>query len=140
MRMIIALTTLLFSVVGVAAGVEHYLSQAILTLPPRYLADVPLENRNALLNSFSADPKGTRLDYKNGWIHFYSDGGGDAKGRPTSMFWVKLLPRKDQAPLVFVHMSKPFAYGSIPDANQTFVLEKNGEGWEDVTKAVIPEK
>ncbi len=142
MKMIITITTLLLSIVGVEAGVETNLSQAILKLPPRYLADVPIENRRALLESLSSDPKDGRLDYKNGWIHFYSDGGDheSPKGRPTSMFWVKLLPRQDQSPLVFVHMSKPFADGSIPGENQTFVLEKSGKGWEDITKKVIPRK
>ena len=56
------------------------------------------------------------------------------------MLYIKLLPRKDDTPLVFVHMPKPFADGSAPQKNQTFVLERAGDKWRDVTKQIIPEQ
>ena len=142
MKILIPMAALFLSNTGAEAGVGNYLNVAILRLPARYLADVPIENRKALLESLSSDPKDNRLDYSNGWIHFFSDGGDheDPTGRPTSMFWVKLLPRKDESPLVFVHMSKPFADGAVPGNNQTFVLEESSDGWKDVTKNVIPKE
>lgn len=140
MKIIITLATVLLSMPGARADVADDLKKAVLTLPPRYLADVPLEGRKALLDKISADPKDPRLDNGHGWIHYSSDGGDheDPKERVTSMFWVKLLPRDDQSPLVFVHMSKPFADASAPSDKQTFVLEKDGGEWKDVTMKVIP--
>ncbi|MES2438793.1 MAG: hypothetical protein V4584_06995 [Verrucomicrobiota bacterium] len=140
MKIIIAVASLFLSVLGADAAVKNYLNGAFLKLPPRYLADVPLEKRKALWSSMTANPDDRRLDNKNGWIHYSSDGGDHESpvGRPTSMFWVKLLPRKGESPLVFVHMSKPFADGSVPAKDQTFVLKQTDDGWKDVTKSVIP--
>jgi hypothetical protein len=35
-------------------------------------------------------------------------------------------------------MAKPFAAGTKPETNQTFVLEPTDKGWIDVTGQVIP--
>ena len=108
---------------------------ALKTLPPKYLGDIPLANREEFLNVVGSD--GERLDAAKGWLHWYTDG-GDVGG--TSMVWAKELPRPGKKPLVFVHMAKPFAEAvhSKPAANQTFVLERVGKDWVDVTKTVIP--
>lgn len=56
------------------------------------------------------------------------------------MLYMKLLSRKDDSPLVLVHMAKPFADGSTPRKNQTFVLEREGSTWRDVTSRVMPKQ
>jgi hypothetical protein len=114
-----------------------FLNVAILRLPERYLADVPLENRARLLTRISEDNDTRHLDYANGWVHWFTD--SESVGG-TSQFWLKLLPRKNERPLVFVHMAKPFADGSDPQKDQTFVLERRGNEWLDVTGNVIPEQ
>lgn len=42
------------------------------------------------------------------------------------MFYIKLLPRKDDTPLVFIY------------ATRAFIMEKVGNEWKDVTKRVVP--
>tara|TARA_R110000850_G_scaffold60338_1_gene138572 strand:+ start:2416 stop:3063 length:648 start_codon:yes stop_codon:yes gene_type:complete len=135
---------LIISTVGVASAADgyapdgKYLNVVILTLPARYLADVPIEERVALLTQLSSSPfKDDRLDYDHGWLHWYSDSPDSPE--VTSMFWLKLLPKKNGKWVVFVHMSKPFSTnGGAPEKNQTFVLQRNGIEWEDVTASVIP--
>lgn len=140
---VLAIAALFHFTVGQAAGADgKYLNVALLQLPPKYLADVPLENRGWLLEGLSGSVfNDNRLDYTNGWIHFHSDGGDhETRKGPSSMFYVKLLPRKQQLPLVFVHMPKPFADGNAPAKNQTFVLERKGNQWKDVTAEVMPKE
>lgn len=142
-KLFIAIVALFISIVGGASAADgyapdgKYLNVAILTLPARYLADVPIEERVALLTQLSSSPfKDDRLDYDHGWLHWYSDSPDPPK--VTSMFWLKLLPKKNGKWLVFVHMAKPFADGSDPNKKQTFVLQRNGIEWEDVTASVMP--
>ncbi|HEY5893674.1 MAG TPA: hypothetical protein VIT91_10625 [Chthoniobacterales bacterium] len=115
----------------------NFLNVAILTLPDRYMADIPLKDRDAFLIALSRDNSTDRLDYEHGWVHFFSDG---HEVPATSMLFIKLLPRKDNHPLVFVHMPKPFADGSKPRKDQTFVLSWTGDSWEDVTSKYIPKR
>jgi len=143
-NLFIAIVALFISPVGGAFTADgyapdgKYLNVAILTLPARYLADVPIEERVALLLQLSSSPfRDTRLDYENGWLHWFSD--SPEPPDASSMFWLKLLPKKNGKWLVFVHMSKPFsANGGDPEKNQTFVLQRKGIEWADITASVIP--
>ena len=138
MKTITLITALLLANAGTAPAADgKYLNVAILSLPDRYLADVPAANRNRLLEQLSSGPSDKRLDYENGWLHWYSDGPGPGS---TLMFWLKVLPVPEgHAPFVFVHMAKPFASGAKPERNQTFVLQRVRDEWKDVTRRVIPE-
>lgn len=140
MKTIVIITALLLANAGTATAAEgKYLNVAILSLPDRYLADIPAANRGRLLEQLSSGPfPDNRLDYGNGWLHWYSDGPGPGS---TSMFWLKILPVPEgNVPFVFVHMAKPFASGAKPERNQTFVLQRDRDDWKDVTRRVIPEE
>lgn len=133
----ILLGMLVLTSAGAADG--RYLNVAILTLPPRWLADVPMEQRAKLLETLSSWPfEDDRLDYANGWLHYRSDNprrGVDA----SSMFWIKVLPRQEgDLPAVLVHASKPFADGSAPAAGHTAVLEMSDGQWREITTDVLP--
>ena len=116
MKYLVAICVLLLSLAGQAVGGDgKYLNVALLTLPERYLADIPLARRTALLTHLSEwDFDADRLDYDNGWLHWFYDGPPQDSPGGTSTFWVKLLPRSDGPTLVFVHMPKPFAAGGRP--------------------------
>lgn len=135
MKTLLYLAAALIVASGIAFSDEQSFRAALLSLPPKYLGDIPLADREKLLNAVSSDSG--RMDAANGWLHWYTDG-GDIHG--TSMVWAKELSRPGKEALVFVHMAKPFAGAnhSKPAANQTFVLEKVGKNWVDVTKSVIP--
>jgi hypothetical protein len=126
------------SVANAWAQDGNFLNVAIMELPARYFADIPRDQRALFLLSLSEQPGDRRLDYQHGWLHWYSDSEGPPHG--TSMLYLKLLPRKDNTPLVLTHMPKPFADGHTPARNQTFVLERDGSEWRDVTKRVIPKQ
>ncbi|WP_193210933.1 hypothetical protein [Luteolibacter marinus] len=141
MRTLLLLFALFMSVLPSPAADGKFINVALLTLPPKYLADIPLENRTKLLLQLSSSPgEDRRLDYAGGWLHYYSDGPPADSPGATSMFWIKLLSRgESRTPLVFVHMAKPFAAGGEPAVDQTFVLAPAGRGeWEDVTASVMP--
>ena len=116
-----------------AFAAEDSFRSALMTIPPKYLGDIPLADRNTFIRLIGEDSRG--IDTKEGWVHWFSDG---RDVRATSMVWLKELPRADKSPLIFVHIAKPFSDGSKPEANQTFVLELTDEGWADVSKTVIP--
>jgi hypothetical protein len=125
-----------FQCSALAAPEGNFLNIAVLELPDHYLADVPMADRSLLLRRLSES--GGQLDYARGWLHFSSDEGPGGPGG-TSMFYLKILPRKHGGnPLVFVHMAKPFADGSAPRANQTFVLAWDHGKWTDATAEVMP--
>jgi hypothetical protein len=136
-RFVVALTVL-FGIAVASAGEGNFLNVAMLELPARYLADLSQDQRTLFLVRLSEQPDDKRLDYRHGWIHWYSDSEEPPHG--TSMLYLKLLPRKDDTPLVLVHMPKPFANGSTPRKNQTFILQRDGGKWRDVTKRVIPKQ
>jgi hypothetical protein len=130
----------LFIVIALIGASESVLSDeqsfraTLMTLPPKYLGDIPLVSREKFLKAVESDAE--RLDAAKGWLHWFADG-GDVGG--TSMVWAKELPRPGKKPLVFVHMAKPFADArNKPAPNQTVILEQVGEEWVDVTKTVIP--
>jgi len=112
-----------------------FLRSALMTIPPIYLGDIPLARRKSWIDGLESDPE--RMDAARGWMHQFGDG-SDSPG--SSMIWLKILPRGDKAPVVFVHMAKPFAAGGSGRlfANQTFVLERDEEQWKEVTQTVIP--
>lgn len=116
------------------------MTDAIKTLPPRCFADCPLEDREKMLEALKTDGAGKaqRLDEAAGWFHWYSD--NSRRGpRVTSQVYLKLFRRKNGETLVFVHIPKPFADGSVPGTNQTFVLRRTASGgWEDVGREVFP--
>jgi hypothetical protein len=143
MKTISIIAALLLANAGTAAASDgKYLNVAILSLPDRYLADIPAANRGRLLEQLSSGPfSDNRLDYGNGWLHWYSDGPSADSPGSTSMFWLKILPVPEgRVPFVFVHMAKPFANGAKPERNQTFVLQRVRDEWKDVTRRVIPEE
>ena len=122
----------------VAAADGEFLKTAISSIPPRYFADIALEERKFMLSE-NALGGGDRIDFDRGWVHWYSDN-SRRKPKVTSMLYVKLLPRNGKTPLVLVHMPKPFAGQGKPAKDQTFVLERDGDVWRDVTKATIPKE
>lgn len=136
-RFIVILAAVL-SVLNAYAQDGNFLNVAIMELPSRYFADVPREQRTVFLLRLSEQSGDRRLDYQHSWLHWYSDSVEAPHG--TSMLYLKLLPRNGDNPLVLVHMPKPFADGSAPAKNQTFVLERDGNEWRDVTKRVMPKK
>ncbi len=109
--------------------------EVLLHLPPKYCADVPLEKRKAWLASLEKNPT-DRLYLTSKFLHWFSD--GESYGA-TSMLWVKQFSRKGKAPLIFVHMAKPFANGSRPEKNQSFVLIQNNNRWQNVTEEFFNE-
>ena len=118
---------------GIALADEESFRAALMELPPKYLADVPLADRQKLIAT--AGKNADRLNAATGWLHWYSDG---SSVRASSMIWAKELPRPDKTPLILVHMAKPFADGRKPEEDHTVVLERGENGWKDVTKEVMP--
>lgn len=136
MNTLLCMAIALIAVSGTAFSDEHSFRSALKSLPPKYFGDIPLANREKFLKTAGSTDE--ILDAANGWLHWHADG-GDVHA--SSMVWAKELPRPGKQALVFVHMAKPFAGGaahSKPAANQTFVLERVGKDWVDVTKKVIP--
>jgi hypothetical protein len=141
MKPTVVIAALFLGFAGVAPAREgHFLNTALLRVPAVFLADIPAENRVRLLEVLSQVPgSDEHLDYEHGWVHSFYDGPAEDSPGGTSQFWMKVLPRKGQSPLVLIHMAKPFATGAAPVANQTFVLELGSLGrWNDVTKDVMP--
>ena len=112
------------------------LERAIRELPPRFVADIPIATRDALFERIQRDLD-THLDLKNGFVHFFSDNSRDGIGA-TSMLYMRQFPRVDGGFVILTHMPKPFADGSTPRANQTFVFERRKDRWKDVTDEVFP--
>lgn len=133
MKILLFSVALLLAGSGFALSDEDSFRSALIELPPKYLGDIPLANRKTFIAE--AGQGNARLDAASGWLHWSSDG-GDVGG--TSMIWAKELPRPDKLSLIFVHMAKPFADGRKPGKDQTFVLERVGKSWTDVTKTVMP--
>ena len=104
----------------------------------QFVADIPLAQRAALLQSLRSDPSDTRLDLTHGYLHFYSDGGDHGAVGGTSMLYMRQFRRADGGFVILTHMPKPFADGSTPRANQTFVFERHKGKWTDITTDVFP--
>ena len=119
------------------ASDERTLHQILRDLPEVYLADIPKGKREVLLTQLSRQ-KEDHFSGTHDWVHYFSDNGREIGA--SSMFWLKLLPREGEAPLVFVHMAKPQANRKAPARDQTFVLERVGNDWKDVTATVIPKE
>jgi hypothetical protein len=114
----------------------NFLNVFILTSPAKYLSDIPNNQRDKLI-LFVSNPTGNRmLDYANGWLSYFCD--NPYEDLTSSMFWIKLLPRKNDNPLVFVYMAKPLASGGTPANNQTYILDRDGNDWQDVTARFMP--
>jgi hypothetical protein len=133
----------LLFVVALVATVCHAaeiseLERAIRELPAQFVADIPLAQRAALLQSLRTNPADTRLDLAHGYLHFYSDGGDHGAVSGTSMLYMRQFQRADGGFVVLTHMPKPFADGSSPRANQTFVFERRKGKWTDITADVFP--
>lgn len=116
----------------------NFLNVAILELPERYFGDCPLKKRTLALEILSSSDG--PLDYEHGWLYWSMDGANAEGGPLASELHIKLLPRKDDTPLVFVHMGGAFLWGCTPRSNKTFVLERDGNEWRDVTKTVMPKQ
>jgi len=127
-RLLLFLLVLACSAAHVIAD-GAFLNVAILELPARYLADIPAENRTRFLIHLSQLHGDRRLDYGNGWLHYYNDNPYENPGA-TSQVYLKLLSRKDDDPLVFVFMPKQHS--------RPYILERTGKGWLDVRKHVLP--
>ncbi len=125
--------------VSLRAAETTPLERAILELPGKVMADVPLDKRDAFLKSLHSSPTDTRLDLEHHFLHYSSDGGDHGAHLASSMLFMKEFHRTTGGAIVLVHMPKPFANGSAPEANQTFVFERRGGKWEDITKDVFPE-
>jgi hypothetical protein len=138
MKLIPAIIALLVSPLIALAGEVSALERAIRELPPQFVADIPLAQRGALLQSLRSNPSDTRLDLAHGYLHFYSDGGDHGAIGGTSMFYMRQFQREGGGFVVLTHMAKPFADGSTPRANQTFVFERRHGKWADITTEVFP--
>lgn len=114
------------------------LERAIRELPAQFVADIPLAQRIPLLQSLRSDPSDKRLDPIHGYLHFYSDGGDHGAVGGTSMLYMRQFQRAEGGFVVLTHMPKPFADGSAPRANQTFVFERRKGKWTDITAEVFP--
>jgi len=110
-----------------------FLNTFIYTAPSKYFNDIPTDQRERFVQYSSGEGM---LDYNNGWLTYFCDNPRYDIG--TSLFWVKLLPRKGQYPLVFVYMVRPILPGKAHSKNQTYVLDGNKLGWRDVTTQYIP--
>ena len=133
---------LILALAMLAAGVSHAeeiteLERAIRELPPRFVADIPIANRDAFIKSLQRNSSDRRLDLKNGYLHHYSDNSAEGFGA-TSMLYMRQYRRADGGFVVLTHMPKPFANGSAPREDQTFVFERRGGRWKDVTSEVFP--
>lgn len=131
---------LIVSVLVIAASAKadrgNFINYAVLTLPPKYLADIPMSERTDLLRELSYLADDTRLDYANGYLEYYSD--SPEPPNASSMFYLKVLPTDNPFDCpILVHMQKPYN-GTKPSADQTFVLERSSDGWTDITKDVLP--
>jgi len=137
-KWVLAACIFIAGTLSVEAAPGNFLNIAILELPPKYLADIPLKERGLLLRQLSEGPYfgDTRLDYQHGYLDYYSDGGEVNASCP---FYLKLLKRPDGPPLVFVHMKKTHN-GEKPAKEHTVVLERTSEGWVDVSAKVFPKK
>jgi hypothetical protein len=112
----------------------NFLNVFILGAPAKYLADIPNNQRDKLILYVSPDNR--LLDYKNGWLTYFND--NPDKDIGSSLFWVKLLPRKNDNPLVLVYMAKALDGGIVTPRNQTYILDHDGNGWREVTTEYIP--
>ena len=119
-----------------SAAPENLLNIAILQLPEHFMAGIPMGRRAELLSNLSMNAADTRLDYANGWLHYSSDNPYRSVGA-NSVFWIKLLPRKDREPLVFIHIPHR-SENSAPPKSVTAILERKGDKWEDVTESLLP--
>ena len=50
----------------------NFINYAVLTLPPKYLADIPLDQRTELLRELSYNQRDRRLDYANGYLDYFT--------------------------------------------------------------------
>ena len=113
------------------------LERAIRELPPRFVADISIANRDAFIRSLQRDSSDRRLDLKNGFLHFYSDNSAEGLGA-TSMLYMRQYRRANGGFVVLTHMPKPFGKGSAPRENQTFVIARRNGVWKDITAEVFP--
>ncbi|RYD70402.1 MAG: hypothetical protein EOP84_26755 [Verrucomicrobiaceae bacterium] len=121
---------------GVQAEEISGLERAIRELPAKFVADIPLEDRALLLRSLLAGSGDERLDLKKGFLNWYSD--SPEAPRSSSMLYMQEYRKADGGVVVLTHMPKPYADGSTPRANQTFVFEQRKDQWTDITSEVLP--
>jgi hypothetical protein len=113
------------------------LERAVLELPPEAVADIPRSQRAIFLSHLGADePPNNRLDVKNGFLEFYTD--GEVPFFANSMLYMKVFPKKDGGDIVFCHMPKPQADTLPPRPGQTYFFTQRDGKWVDVTKETLP--
>jgi hypothetical protein len=113
------------------------LERAVMELPAEAVADIPQSQRAAFLSHLRADePPNTRLDVKNGFLEFYSD--GEVPFLASSMLYMKVFPDKDGGNIVFCHMPKPQADTLPPRPGQTFFFAQRDGKWVNVTRETLP--
>jgi len=131
-------TTILLALAATApAAPENLLNIAILQLPEQYMAGIPMNRRAELLSNLSMNAGDTRLDYANGWLGYSNDNPYRSVGA-TSTFWIKLLPRKNLSPLLFIHIPNR-SDDSTPPKSVTAILERKGDKWENFTQSFLPD-
>lgn len=119
------------------ASGNSVLERAVLELPPEAVANIPRDERSIFLAHLRTDnPTNTRLDVKNGFLEFYSD--GEVPFLASSMLYMKVFPRKDGGNIVFCHMPKPQADELPPRPGQTFFFTERDGQWVDVTRKTLP--
>lgn len=124
----------------------EFLNFAIFTLPEDSFAGIPLENRAALFQNLSSQPKAKGIDYENGFFFHEKKAEADEKAEVnelSSFLWLRLLPRGSDSPHVYLHVATPKDPKAYPDEATydylTKVFRWRRESWEDVTAATIPE-
>ena len=116
---------------------DSVLERAVLELPPEAVADIPRTERSIFLAHLRTDnPTNTRLDVKNGFLEFYSD--GEVPFRASSMLYMKVFPRNVGGNIVFCHMPKPQADCLPPRPGQTFFFAERDGRWVDITRETVP--
>lgn len=157
MKTIVAILLIFPALLSAALAADDinakFLNRVILTLPAKYFADIPLEDRPEMLAILSAKLKDSRLDYDNHCL-FWSRDSEREQGRikPSADLAVKLLPRfadrdfsSPYPPFVFVCLNREAnsdtatASTDVPKRNQAFVLMKKRDEWIDVSDKLIPE-
>lgn len=119
------------------AAAMSALERAIMELPPEAVADIPTGERRIFLNELRRDaPPNKRLDIKNGFLEFYSD--GEVPFHVTSMLYIKVFPLIEGGSIILCHMPKPESDSLPSRLRQTFIFTRRKSGWIDLTGQILP--
>lgn len=147
---IASLLLLFVSVTGFSREYDYpkFLNRAILTIPPEYFADIPLDVRPRMLQLLSEDNEDGRLSYRSLMLSWAKDSKRDQGSIEASCsFAMKLFPRfveedfpSPYPPFVCLHLDREDSSDSRTPKNRIYVLMwKKGE-WIDMSDKLIPDQ